>query len=118
MNIKKFISVNFRPELVTDNRNKTMVLNRFLGNPAMVLLYILALDAVIVLAVSFCINVISNLPLILKDWMNMGIYINFSQVIPRVDSKGKAVLYLFLFIVLIVLDIRQAYLMRVSYSEG
>lgn len=118
MNIKKFISVNFRPELVTDNRNKTMVLNRFLGNPAMVLLYILALDAVIVLAVSFCINVISNLPLILKDWMNMGNYINFSQVIPRVDSKGKAVLYLFLFIVLIILDIRQAYLMRVSYSEG
>ena len=118
MNIKKFISVNFRPELVTDNRNKTMVLNRFLGNPAMVLLYILALDAVIVLAVSFCINVISNLPLILKDWMNMGNYINFSQVIPRVDSKGKAALYLFLFIVLSILDIRQAYLMRVSYSEG
>lgn len=38
--LKKYISINFRPELTTDNVNKTMVLNRFLGNPLIVLIYI------------------------------------------------------------------------------
>ena len=115
--IKRYFSVTFRPELVSDNVNKTMVLNRFLSNPLMVLLYVTGLDILIVLAVSFCINVISILPLILRDWMHMGNYINLSLLMPKIDSREKFIAYIFLFIVLIVIDIRQAYLMRVSYAE-
>ncbi len=114
--LKKYISINFRPELTTDNVNKTMVLNRFLGNPLIVLIYIAILDVVVTLAFSFIINVVSNIPLMLKDWEHLSEYINFAQCVPNITA-GRKLIYIFFFIVLILVDIRQAYMLRVSYAE-
>ena len=116
--IKKYMGLTFRPELITDNVNKTMVLNRFLGNPLMVIIYILIINIIITFAFSFILNVLSNIPLMIKDISNIDKYINFSQAIPRIGvSKERKIIYIFFFIVLLILDIRKAYLLRISYSE-
>lgn len=114
--LKKYISINFRPELTTDNVNKTMVLNRFLGNPLIVLIYIAILDIALTLAFSFVLNVVSSIPLMLKDWEHLGKYINFAQCIPNI-TEGRKVIYFFFFTVLLLVDIRQAYMLRVSFAE-
>lgn len=116
--IKKYMGLTFRPELITDNVNKTMVLNRFLGNPLMVIIYILIINIIITFAFSFVLNVLSNIPLMIKDINNIDKYINISQAIPRIGvSKERKIIYIFFFIVLLILDIRKAYLLRISYSE-
>lgn len=117
-NIKKYLGLTFRSELITDNVNKTMVLNRFLGNPFMVIMYILIINIIMTFAFSYILNFITHIPLMIKDSVNIEKYISISQAIPKLSViRERKTLYIFFFIVLLILDIRKAYLLRISYSE-
>lgn len=117
-NIKKYLGLTFRAELITDNVNKTMVLNRFLGNPLMVIMYILIINIIMTFLFSYILNFITNVPLMIKDSVNIDKYISISQAIPKLSViRERKTIYIFFFIVLLILDIRKAYLLRISYSE-
>ena len=54
--LKRYISLNYRGTLKSDNINDTMKLNRFLANPLNVLLFIIVMDILAIFVFSFVIN--------------------------------------------------------------
>lgn len=115
---KRYISLNYRGKLKSDNLNDTMKLNRFLANPLNVLLFILAMDILAIFVFSFVINALSHLGDIIKDPANMNSYMSWNLIFPSIAGRSylTKMCYAFFLFLLIVIDIKQAYTLRVSYS--
>lgn len=116
--LKKYISLNYRGTLKSDNINDTMKLNRFLANPLNVLLFIIVMDILAIFVFSFVINALSHFGDMIKDPVNMKNYINWTLIFPSITGRSylTKMCYAFFLFLLIVIDIKQAYTLRVSYS--
>ena len=116
--LKRYISLNYRGTLRSDNINDTMKLNRFLANPLNVLLFIIVMDILAIFVFSFVINALSHFGDMIKDPVNMKNYINWTLIFPSITGRSylTKMCYAFFLFLLIVIDIKQAYTLRVSYS--
>ena len=116
--LKRYISLNYRGALKSDNINDTMKLNRFLANPLNVLLFIIVMDILAIFVFSFVINALSHFGDMIKDPVNMKSYINWTLIFPSITGRSylTKMCYAFFLFLLIVIDIKQAYTLRVSYS--
>ena len=115
---KRYISLNYRGKLKSDNLNDTMKLNRFLANPLNVLLFILAMDILAIFVFSFVINALSHLGDIIKDPANMNSYMSWNLIFPSIAGRSylTKMCYAFFLFLLIVIDIKQAYTLRVHIA--
>lgn len=66
-NIRRYISLTLRPPLVSDNLNDTLKLNRFLANPILIILFILAIDILAIHLYNFCIGFFMDLSNIIRS---------------------------------------------------
>ena len=116
--LKRYISLNYRGTLKSDNINDTMKLNRFLANPLNVLLFIIVMDILAIFVFSFVINALSHFGDMIKDPVNIKSYINWTLIFPSITGRSylTKMCYAFFLFLLIVIDIKQAYTLRVSYS--
>lgn len=118
--LKRYLSLNMRSPLKSDNINDTMVLNRLLANPLIIASYIICIDIFFILIGSFAINVFSHLPQIFADPKLVDTYISFNSLIPNLKEAGSVtkLCYGLLFLLLLFFSVKKAYERRVSYSEG
>lgn len=122
--IGKWASTTFRPPLRSDNINQTLKLNRLLANPLIVILIIVTADIAAFLLFNFIINFFSSLPEWLKlslsgEQVDMDAYINADSW--RMHLAGAPYLikaaYGVFFMIMIITDLRMAYMIRLSYSD-
>ncbi len=123
--LKKYITLNFRQPLESDNLNETLRLNRALSNPIIMILVILIVDFLLFLGFNIIVNVVSELPGMLSNIFHNGLEeepyrFEISELIRMKKrsngSLGRILYWIFLALV-IAGDLKAAYNIRISFSE-
>lgn len=103
----------------SDNEIKTMKLNRFLAKGKVMPFFILSIDLVLFFLFNYVINTLSKFGRIVNDIDNASDYMGIENILPRLSqhSGNMVTLYLFMLIVLLVLDGIMAYQIRTSLGD-
>lgn len=116
-NIRRYISLTLRPPLVSDNLNDTLKLNRFLANPILIILFILAIDILAIHLYNFCIGFFMDLSNIIRS-AGDNIDISYTDYFfnrkdtPIINTVTKVI-----YLILLIADVKIFYDFRISFSE-
>lgn len=100
----------------SENKNMTMRLGRFLAKGKVVPMAVLGIDLALFFLLTYLINVLGNIGLIIRDIENAYDYMGISCLIPHIGSHIE--IYLLFFLMMAILDGFFAYQIRVSLGEA
>lgn len=100
----------------SENKNMTMRLGRFLAKGKVVPMAVLGIDLALFFLLTYLINVLGNIGLIIRDIENAYDYMGISCLIPHIGSHIE--IYLLFFFMMAILDGFFAYQIRVSLGEA
>lgn len=116
-NIRRYISLTLRPPLVSDNLNDTLKLNRFLANPILIILFILAIDILAIHLYNFCIGFFMDLSNIIRS-AGDNIDISYTDYFfNRKDTPVINTVTKVIYLILLIADVKIFYDFRISFSE-
>lgn len=101
---------------------KIMKLERLLGTWKAVAIIIIGMDVLLFMALNYIINLVFCLPMVVQDLDNPLKYLGLRNLFPRMqmlaEYKGFYSVVLIAYVIAcLIIDIRQAYRMRTSFSE-
>ncbi len=101
---------------------KVMKLERLLGTWKAVAIIIIGMDVLLFMALNYIINLVLYLPMVAQDLDNPLKYLGLRNLFPRLQMLAEykgfySVVLIAYVLVCLIIDIRQAYRMRTSFSE-
>lgn len=104
------------------NNEKVMKLERLLGTWKAVIVILVMIDAFLFIAVNYVVNLILYLPKVVEDLDHPLQYLGLRNLFPRLEMVTRYRQWYFILLVVyltvcLIIDIRQAYRVRTSFSE-
>lgn len=104
------------------NDEKVMKLERLLGTWKAVIVILVMIDTFLFMAVNYVVNLILYLPKVVEDLDHPLQYLGLRNLFPRLEMVTRYRQWYFILLVVyltvcLIIDIRQAYRMRTSFSE-
>lgn len=108
----------FRRQLISDNKNDTLKVNRFLANKTFITLRFIVTGILLLLLMNLVLNIVTDYFTAVKDGMAFVFDINIRKfLLPTFKMPYSKLVYAIIVILFIISSVKNIYYTRASYSE-